>query len=407
MAGARRTWDASRTLALIGVFSVMLSVPLAVLGDASGPYDDPKAWTLLILATMTGLAWFLGRDTGSPDAPSRPDVASRVIRLVVLVGLSWTVLTTVTSVAPMQSLLGTFGRGMGLLTIGSATLLFFVIQSQCRTLHAARSLIDGALLGSVPVCLLAFGQALGWDPLPKPWDPAVRMLTVRSTFGTHIFLGSYLVVLIPLAMARLEWALRQRAASGGWPTSTRAQWRYAVAATVWVVGAVFLVASVSRSSLMWWVVIPWGIVGATMLALAARQDGAPIDSALTAWCLAGLLAIQVLIVILSRGRGAFLGMMVGLSVTAFAFLVRRRAWKTLGGSLLFLVGLVVFLVLLNLSDSPIASLGLSDLPLLSRLSEIADMTAQSPGWFRVQVWRGIADGWRRQLRGEETFPGLW
>ena len=37
-----------------------------------------------------------------------------------------------TSIAPLQSVLGTFGRGMGLLTIGSAVLLFFLIQSECR-----------------------------------------------------------------------------------------------------------------------------------------------------------------------------------------------------------------------------------------------------------------------------------
>ena len=35
-------------------------------------------------------------------------------------------------------------------------------------------------------------------------------LTVRSTFGQHIFLGSYLAALIPIAAARLEWGLRAR-----------------------------------------------------------------------------------------------------------------------------------------------------------------------------------------------------
>jgi len=60
--------------------------------------------------------------------------------------------------------------------------------------------------------------------------------------------------------------------------------------------------------------------------------------------------------------------------------------------------------LLNLSRSPAVSL--SNIGLLSRLSRVAEMRHGSPGWFRVQVWRGIVDGWSRQLRGEEMIPGL-
>ena len=51
--------------------------------------------------------------------------------------------------------------------------------------------------------LLPLPKAIGWDPLPESWDPAVARLTVRSTLGQHIFLGSYLVILIPLAVGRL------------------------------------------------------------------------------------------------------------------------------------------------------------------------------------------------------------
>src|SRR5262249_56363967 len=94
------------------------------------------------------------------------------------------------------------------------------------------------------------------------------------------------------------------------------------------------------------------------------------DSTLTVLLLAGLLASQVLVVILSRGRGGFIGMLVGLSVTAFAILVRRRAWKTLTAALLGLIALIVFLVLLNLPGSPVAPL--ANVPLLNRLGDIAN-----------------------------------
>jgi hypothetical protein len=390
-------------MVLTGLGSVLLGVPLAVLEPATGPYDDPKAWALPILVAVTGLAWIARARQEPARLPSGSDRPARALRWVVLASLSWSVITTVASVAPAQSVLGNFGRGVGVLTIGFAALLFFLAQSECRTGRTVRSLVDAALLGSVPVCLLALAQVIGWDPLPKPWDPAVRSLTVRSTFGTHVFLGSYLVVLIPLTIARLEWAFRARFESGRWPAPRRAQWRYGLVATVWVGGAVALIGLASHWAALWWALVPWGVLGALAWTLGADHAETPADTVLTVSVLSGLLAGQVLVVLLSRGRGAFVGMLVGLGVTCFAFLIRRRAWKTLAVAGLGLLGIVAFLVLLNRPASPIASLG--NVKLLSRLSEITNLQRGSPGWVRVQIWRGIFDGWSRQLHGETVVPG--
>ena len=381
-----------------------LGVPLAVLGEAAGPYDDPKVWALLILAAATGFAWLVHARNWLGRGVPPPDKRARVLCWIVLCCVSWWAITTVTSIAPLQSLLGSFGRGMGLLTLASAALMFFLVQSECRTPRAVRTIVDVALLGSVPVCLLALGQAGGWDPLPKPWDPAVTSLTVRSTFGQHIFLGSYLVVLIPLTAARLEWALHERREPGHGPAPARAQWLRSLAGILWVAGAVGLVGLGSYWPSCRWGLGAWGIVGAAAWAFREVPVGRTVDSVLSAWLLAGLLAGQVLVVILSRGRGAFVGMLVGLSVVAFAFLVRRRAWKALSAAALGLIALIAFLALLNLSRSPAGSLG--NVRLLSRLSHVADVSHGSPGWFRVQVWRGILDGWSRQLHGEKVIPGL-
>jgi len=167
-----------------------MAVPLAVLGGAAGPYDDPKSWALPILVAVTALARLVRAPVSPPRESSTEDRAARALRWAILASLGWSLITTVTSIAPGQSVVGSFGRGMGLLTVGSGAVLFFLVHSECRRPEAARALIDAALLGSAPVCLLALGQAIGWDPLPRAWDPAVAALTVRSTFGQHIFLGS-------------------------------------------------------------------------------------------------------------------------------------------------------------------------------------------------------------------------
>jgi tetratricopeptide (TPR) repeat protein len=383
---------------------VLLAVPLAYLWEAAGPYDDPKAWALQILAMLTGLAWLATASGTHAREATSSDVPSRVVGVVVLGLLLWTAITTVTSIAPLQSLLGTFGRGIGFVTIASAILLFFVIQAECRSPRAVQSLVDAALVGSVPVCVLALAQAVGWDPLPKPWDPAVASLTVRSTFGSHIFLGSYLVVLIPLTVARLDWAFRQRKESGRWLRPRTVDWVRTVVFSVWVIGSVTLIGLASHWSLLAWTLVPWGIVGAVGWTINSDTPDRVPDTSLTVSLLCAGLAGQVLVVILSQARGAFIAMLFGLSVVSFAFLIRRRAWKTLAAAALGLCVAVVFLALLNLPDSPAAPL--RKVLLLSRLGEISDIKRGSPGWVRLQVWNGIIDGWDRHFRGEEIIPGF-
>ena len=393
---------ASPSVALTGLASVLLAVPLAVLGSPTGPYDDPKAWALSILVALAGLAWLARTRRPPASDSSSAGAGGRFVRGIVLACTAWSVVATVASIAPAQSLFGTFGRGMGLLTIGFAALAFFLVQAECRTPRAIRWIVDVALLGSVPVCLLALSQALGWDPLPKAWDPAVRTLTIRSTLGTHVFLGSYLVVLVPLTVARLEWGLRERLDSGRWPAPRARRWRRALMASTWVAGGVALVGLGSLWPVVWWALVPWGVLGAVVGGHGAADIEATDATRLTISLLAGLLAAQVLVVVLSRARGAFIGMLVGLGVTGFALLIRRRAWKSLTVAALGSTVLVILLVLLNLPGSPIAPLRKA--ALLNRLGDIANAERASPGWVRLQLWRGIADGWLRQLRGESVIP---
>jgi hypothetical protein len=387
----------------MGLASVLLGVPLSVLASPMGPYDDPKAWAISILMALTGLVWMAQAGRRSGAGVPAPDPTGRVVPAMVLVCIAWSLVATLASVAPAQSVFGTFGRGVGFLTIGFTALAFFVTRSECRTRSTIRWIVDVALLGSVPVCLLAIAQASGWDPLPKSWDPAVRTLIVRSTFGTHVFLGSYLVGLVPLTLGRLEWALGERLQSGRWASPSAAQWRRCLLAALWALGSVALIGVGSRWPAAWCGVLPWAVLGAVVLRVRA-DDGVESDSALTASLLGMLLTGQVLVILISQGRGAFIGLVVGLCVTGFAFLVRRRAWKTFGTAAAAVVVLMTFLVLLNVSGSPIARIAKAR-P-LGRLGDMTNVEPGSPGWVRLQLWRGISDGWRRQLRGEAVIPGV-
>lgn len=402
----RARW--AESIVAAGLGSVVLAVPLAILGGAMGPYDDPKAWALVLLVGGTGVAWLLGRATGGlrGGAPA-PDILTRFLRWAVLAYGAWWVASTLASVAPGQSLWGSFGRGHGLVTLGAAILLFALLQATAPTPQALRALVDLALLGSVPVLILALGQALGWDPLPH-WSPlppaelATVPLRMRSTFGVRIFLGSYLVMLIPLAMARLEGVRTM------WRDSHR-RWRppssLLLVGALWVAGALGLVELASRWPVGWWGLVPWGVAGAIGWTLVSeREEKEPTAGPAGLALLAALLVGQAFIVVFSGARGPFLGLLVGLSLTGGALLVRQRAWKPLALGAAGFGAALVFLVLLNLPASPLAPL--KTVPLLSRLGALAEVREGSAGWFRLQVWGGILSAWGRQLGGEEVLPGV-
>lgn len=390
----------------VGLHSVVMAVPFVVLGGALGAYDDPKAWALLLLVGITGVAWLLVRASGGGqrDTPVATDRPTRFLRWAVATYGAWWVITTVVSIAPGQSFWGSFGRGHGLAALGAAILLFALVQAECRAPRALLSLIDAALLGSVPVCLLAFGQALGWDPLPPAWDPATASLRVRSTFGQHIFLGSYLVILIPLTLARLDWALETWRESPQRQAPWQIHLRPILIGCIWVVGALSIVELPSRWPAVWWWLLPWGVVGAIGWTLRGDRNVETPGARFTVILLGVLFVGQIFIVVLSRARGPFLGMLVGLSVTGCALLVRRQAWKTLATAAAGFGVVVIFLVLLNLPTSPLASL--RTVPVLSRLGALVEVEPGSPGWFRLLVWRAIVSGWTRQLRGEEVISGF-
>jgi hypothetical protein len=394
---AAATATVASSAVLAGLGAAVLGGPLAVLAWPMSPYDDPKVWALWILMALTGVA--------GTAAWRRIPVGSgdRFIAGLVLACVGWSAVATVTSLAPVQSVLGTFGRGLGLLTIGLTALAFFLVRAHCRTPGAIRWLVDVVLLGSVPVVVLALGQAVGWDPLPKAWDPAVRTLTIRSTFGTHVFLGSYLVVLAPLTLGRLLWALGERSRSGPMRLPNGAGRRRALATVGWVVGAVALVGLGGRWPEVWWALLPWAVLGATAMR-ALADDAAARDGVAAVVLLSLLLAGQVLVVLLSQGRGAFIGLMVGIGVTGFGLLARRRAWKTLGAAAVAAAAVVAFVVLLNVPGSPLARL--AGMRVLGRLGEMTDVEWGSPGWVRIQLWRAISDGWRRQLRGASVLPDV-
>ncbi|MDI6734843.1 MAG: tetratricopeptide repeat protein [bacterium] len=118
--------------------------------------------------------------------------------LPVLAYLLVSITATIFSVDPFTSLVGAYKRHEGLTTTISYVLLFFTATN---FLHNNRKLLHQVVYVGIGVgfiaSLYALIQRAGRDPISWASDVTERAV---STFGNPIFLGSYLAMLIPVAM---------------------------------------------------------------------------------------------------------------------------------------------------------------------------------------------------------------
>jgi O-antigen ligase len=115
-------------------------------------------------------------------------------------------LATVLSVNPRASLWGSYERQQGLLTLSAYLALFLLTATGLRTRAQAERLWAALVWGSAPVVAYGFVQAAGLDPLDWRTDAASPVL---STVGRANFLGSYLVLVVPLTAGRALLARRR------------------------------------------------------------------------------------------------------------------------------------------------------------------------------------------------------
>ncbi len=136
-----------------------------------------------------------------PDSRSFPlNMLGRPLILFAL-GLCFAyILATIFSVTPGTSWWGSFQRLEGTYTLLSYAGFFLVIAFNLRERRQVERLVSFVLLGNIPVALYGILQHFKGDPLPWQGDTAFR---VTSTMGNAIFIGAYLIMVVPLLFYRL------------------------------------------------------------------------------------------------------------------------------------------------------------------------------------------------------------
>lgn len=362
--------------------AALILTPLFFNPDSVRIFEQDKILLLRSLALLMSAAWLVrfleaggeGRE-GSLLQRIRALLAANPLALSTLLLAVAYITATILSVAPLISLFGSYNRMQGLYTIFSYLVIFFVAVSSLRTRAQFERALDVIILVSLPIALYGMMQRFGLDPLQ--WSAEVRG-RVTAQLGNSIFLAAYLIMVVPLTLARGLQRLRRASAEG---ISLRNL-------PLW---AIMLFVLVALIGLGFWRFEAFGIAAAALIGgglfLVAQRRPAARLLPLVGYAL--ILAAQLLTICFTQSRGPWLGLMGGLFAFAVLWgLVRgaRRAVLSLNaaGLAVALLGLMLFLM----APSFLSEL-LKVSPCVTRFGEVQrEIEAGRAFNLRELIWKG-------------------
>ncbi len=197
-----------------GWLAAVIVVPLFFNVYSSRVFEPDKLTVLRSIALVMIVAWVvklveerLGRSS-SPRAREGTGLLPfvrlpLVIPTLIIVGVY--ILTTVTSVVPRVSFWGSYQRLQGTYTFLSYVVIFMLMLSTLRLREQLERLLTIIIITSFPISLYGIIQHFQLDPLPWGGDVTAR---VASNMGNAIFVAAYLIMVVPLSMARFTINLR-------------------------------------------------------------------------------------------------------------------------------------------------------------------------------------------------------
>ncbi|MFA5794011.1 MAG: O-antigen ligase family protein [Candidatus Brocadiia bacterium] len=114
-------------------------------------------------------------------------------------------LSCITSSTRYASIWGSYDRLQGLYTLSAYIIIFFLAAAHIKTSRQVERIFTAVILTAIPITIYGLIQKMGWDPVPwQQMDPTTR---ISATMGNPIFLAAYLIMVAPLALARLAKAI--------------------------------------------------------------------------------------------------------------------------------------------------------------------------------------------------------
>ena len=311
-----------------GWLAALVLVPVFFDPHTARTFDADKILLLRSVAVVIALGlivWIIEEGRSAYTLAARPLWRVPVVRPMLLLTGAYGV-STVFSIAPRLSFWGGYFRCQGTYTWLSDVTIFCAIVLLARRREQIDRLVTTVLLASIPPAIYGLIQHLGRDPIDWSRSEAAASRIV-STLGNPIFLGGFMIMVVPLTLLRVI----EQCAS----------------------------------------ILPRGTTG------ESRRNSHSLFRA-TAYLL--LLTAQLLAIVYSASRGPFIGLAAGLIVFFMACAAQyRRRWIPLtvaGVAALSTVSLIVF--------------GLPD-GRLGHLARIESSMEAGTGKVRVLIWQGATE----------------
>ncbi|HEX4326142.1 MAG TPA: O-antigen ligase family protein [Burkholderiales bacterium] len=259
--------------------AILLIAPLVMNPVSARIYEAAKLTALAPLAALLAAAWL----ASWPRWRGVPGESRGALRLVLLALAAFYVcalISTCASQAPWTAFFGAYFRREGLAAWLIAGLVCAAMLCLLREPAQARRVVDALLLGCVAPCAYALLQRYGHVAGTAGAEQmAAPLLRPGGSLGNPIFLGDYLLLLMPLALVRV---LAVPAGAAAW--RGRAPWLVLLGLQLWVlaltqsrapIGALLftlwlfavLLAGLTRSRLLLRAAL--GLLAAALLGLAA------------------------------------------------------------------------------------------------------------------------------------------
>lgn len=316
------------------------------------------------------------------------------------------VLSSLFSVTPYVSWLGSYQRLQGTYTTFSYIIIFVLMAAHIRTNAQMRRVATAVIITSIPVALYGMLQRFGLDPLPWGGNTQTR---IAGHMGNAIFVAAYLIMAVPLTLSRIL------AAFTNILSDEELNFADIIRSSIYIFTlAIQLIAiywSGSRGPLLGLLI---GVFVFITIFLVALRNNSGDQKAYTVrdfiastFGLITVVAGFFLAVALRPQLGdstslvLFLGL-VGLAVLAvFVLIALRKGWKWLWLSWILLTGAVgIWLVAFNVSADWQASGNNSnavqtltawrELPGVGRYGSLLDADSNT-GRVRVFIWEGTID----------------
>ncbi len=316
-----------------GWLAALIVAPLFFNIYSSRVFEPDKLTTVRSIALMMAIAWLVKwvEERRRPAPEARVTWRTPLV-LPTLILVAVYMISSLLSVAPRTSLLGSYQRLQGTYTTFSYIVIFLLMLQNLRTRAQVDRLVNLVILNSLPIAMYGMLQRAMLDPLPWGGDVTER---VAGNMGNAIFIAAYLIMTFFVALGKIADAI----------------------ASVLTSDEVRLVDAVRT-------------VGYIFIAL-----------------LNGFVVIA-----LSGSRGPQLGMLAGLFfiILLLSQLLRRKRLRLLLTFGWIGVGLVggVFLLLLNMPDFKPFD-GLRQMPILGRLATALSFT-EGTNAVRNLIWVGAS-----------------